>query len=414
MPYKNSEKRKEKSRDAARCRRGKESEIFSELAQALPLSDSVTSQLDKASIMRLSISMLKIYNILNATDHQLAQHTDDEAVDIINPDIVMKKQGDVASNSDCWEHLYQKALEGFAFILSHDGDIVYLSESVGKYLGLQQIELIGQSIYEFAHPCDHEEIREMLTPRHSDTSDSDKATASEGHGGKLDHKENRTQLLRLKCTLTSKGRNVNLKSATYKPMKFTGRLLVKCSDENPSFSPASKTSGSESSDELSSPGQGSTTGFPFLVGVAEPIPHPSNIEVPLDSKTFLSKHSMDMHFLFCDDRIEELAGFTSQDMIGKSIYDFHHGLDCEKIEKAFKDLFSKGQTVTEAYRFLAKEGGYLWVVTQATVINNSRTLKPQSVWCGTRRYGLIPCPGISPSQETNQLFSGASSPKGGA
>ena len=36
-------------------------------------------------------------------------------------------------------------------------------------------------------------------------------------------------------------------------------------------------------------------------------------------------------------RIEELAGFTSQDMIGKSIYDFHHGLDCEKIEKAFKD-----------------------------------------------------------------------------
>ncbi|GFS06326.1 LOW QUALITY PROTEIN: hypoxia-inducible factor 1-alpha [Elysia marginata] len=73
MPYKNSEKRKEKSRDAARCRRGKESEIFSELARALPLSDSVTSQLDKASIMRLSISMLKIYNILNATDYQLTR-----------------------------------------------------------------------------------------------------------------------------------------------------------------------------------------------------------------------------------------------------------------------------------------------------------------------------------------------------
>ncbi|RUS80285.1 hypothetical protein EGW08_011969 [Elysia chlorotica] len=378
----NSEKRKEKSRDAARCRRGKESEIFTELAQALPLPDSVTSQLDKASVMRLSISMLKIYNILSATGTE-GQLAVDDAVDMIGADNVLKRHGDVASsNSDSCDHLYQKALEGFAFILSHDGDIVYLSESVGKYLGLQQIELIGQSIYEFAHPCDHEEIKEMLTPRHGAASDSDRAGRSEGHSGRLDHKESRAQLLRLKCTLTSKGRNVNLKSATYKPMKFTGRLLVKSGDASlGSSSPASKTSGSESAEEVSSPGQSSASGFPFLVGVAEPIPHPSNIEVLLDSKTFLSKHSMDMRFLFCDDRIEELVGFPSQDMMGKSIYDFHHGLDYEKIEKAFKDLFSKGQTVTEAYRFLAKEGGYVWVVTQATVINNSRTLKPQSVVC---------------------------------
>ena len=80
----NSEKRKEKSRDAARCRRGKESEIFSELAQALPLSESVTGQLDKASIMRLSISMLKIYNILNATDPKLAQQMENDGLDLID------------------------------------------------------------------------------------------------------------------------------------------------------------------------------------------------------------------------------------------------------------------------------------------------------------------------------------------
>ena len=89
------------------------------------------------------------------------------------------------------------------------------------------------------------------------------------------------------------------------PMKFTGRLLVKCKAESSSVSLASKASasGTDSSDgELSGPGLGTSNGFPFLVGVAEPIPHPSNIEVPLDSKTFLSKHSMDMHFLFCDDR----------------------------------------------------------------------------------------------------------------
>lgn len=39
-----------------------------------------------------------------------------------------------------------------------------------------------------------------------------------------------------------------------------------------------------------------------LVLVGEPIPHPSNIEVPLDSQTFLSRHNMDMTFTYCDDR----------------------------------------------------------------------------------------------------------------
>lgn len=60
-----SDRRKEKSRDAARCRRGKESEVFYELAQELPLPHSVTSNLDKASIMRLAISYLHMRNLLS-------------------------------------------------------------------------------------------------------------------------------------------------------------------------------------------------------------------------------------------------------------------------------------------------------------------------------------------------------------
>lgn len=61
-----SERRKEKSRDAARCRRGKESEVFYHLAQELPLPHSVSSSLDKASIMRLAISYLRMRILLNA------------------------------------------------------------------------------------------------------------------------------------------------------------------------------------------------------------------------------------------------------------------------------------------------------------------------------------------------------------
>ncbi|CAB3246213.1 unnamed protein product [Arctia plantaginis] len=48
----NNEKRKEKSRVAARTRRNKEMHIFAELTAALPARKEDVDQLDKASIMR--------------------------------------------------------------------------------------------------------------------------------------------------------------------------------------------------------------------------------------------------------------------------------------------------------------------------------------------------------------------------
>lgn len=60
----NSEQRKEKSRDAARCRRSQETEIFCELANTLPIPCLSLSQLDKASVIRLAITHLKLRHML--------------------------------------------------------------------------------------------------------------------------------------------------------------------------------------------------------------------------------------------------------------------------------------------------------------------------------------------------------------
>lgn len=69
-----SERRKEKSRDAARCRRSKETEVFYDLAHQLPLPHSISSHLDKASIMRLAISFLRTHKLL-ATGTHTVPHT---------------------------------------------------------------------------------------------------------------------------------------------------------------------------------------------------------------------------------------------------------------------------------------------------------------------------------------------------
>lgn len=42
---------------------------------------------------------------------------------------------------------------------------------------------------------------------------------------------------------------------------------------------------------------------------------------------------------------------------------------------------TKGQAVSGQYRMLAKNGGYVWVETQGTVIYNSRNSQPQCIVC---------------------------------
>ncbi|ELU17982.1 hypothetical protein CAPTEDRAFT_50984, partial [Capitella teleta] len=101
-----TEKRKEKSRDAARSRRGKESEVFDQLGQCLPVAPSTLAQLDKASIMRVAISHLRLRKLFGFQDKM--------------------------------DSFYSKAVEGFLLLVTSNGDLTYVSESVSLHLGLTQ------------------------------------------------------------------------------------------------------------------------------------------------------------------------------------------------------------------------------------------------------------------------------------
>ncbi|KAM6956215.1 endothelial PAS domain-containing protein 1b [Aplochiton taeniatus] len=330
-----SERRKEKSRDAARSRRSKETEVFYELAHQLPMQHSVSSHLDKASIMRLAISFLRTRKLVAAgCDGSSSPTAEDRQMD----------------------SMYLRSLEGFITVLSSDGDIIFLSENIHKFMGLTQVELTGHSIFDFTHPCDHEEIRENLSLK----------TSGSGFGKK--DKEVSTErdfFMRMKCTVTNRGRNVNLKSASWKVLHCTGHLKVTTN---------------------SSPPPRVLCGFKeppltCVVLMCEPIPHPSSMETPLDSKTFLSRHSMDMKFTYCDERVTELMGYSPEDLLGRSVYEFYHALDASSVTKSHQNLCSKGQAVSGQYRMLAKHGGYVWVETHGTVIYNSRNSQPQCIVC---------------------------------
>ena len=43
----------------------------------------------------------------------------------------------------------------------------------------------------------------------------------------------------------------------------------------------------------------------------------------------------DLSALYCS--IKELLGYRSKDMLGESLYEFHHALDSEQLEKSYKN-----------------------------------------------------------------------------
>uniref|UniRef100_A0A8K9V112 Hypoxia inducible factor 1 subunit alpha, like n=1 Tax=Oncorhynchus mykiss TaxID=8022 RepID=A0A8K9V112_ONCMY len=321
-----TDQRKVRSRDAARCRRSLETELFYKLAHTLPLPRRVSADLDKAAIMRVTLSFLRMHH-LRSGGLPLDRVTD--------------------GDEDTVDAFYPRALAGFILVMTEEGDMIYLGDSVSKHLGIPQLELLGQSVYDFVHPCDQEELRELLAPRPGVS--------------KKKPVQQHTEInffLRMKSTLTSRGRTVNIKSATWKVLHCTGHMRVCCSGED------------------SSPPAGS-----FMTVLCEPIPHPSSVEFPLDRSTFLTRHSMDLCFTHCDGRVSELVGYEPEDLIGKSAYKFHHALDSDHVTKSLHILLSKGQVCTSLYRFLAKSGGFVWAETQATVIYNNKTSQPEAVVC---------------------------------
>ncbi|KAF3425137.1 hypothetical protein E2986_06353 [Frieseomelitta varia] len=292
--YLSNEKRKEKSRDAARCRRSKETDIFTELAAALPVPPEQAAHLDKASVMRLAIAYLKVRSVVDSI-----------------PGTVAKSE-----TLNQMDELFSKALNGFMLVLSSDGNMIYLSENVSDYLGVSQMDMMGQSVYEYSHPCDHEELRECLSSKPPENND--KRTCS--------------FFLRLKCTLTSKGRKVNLKSASYKVIHCTGRLTyIRDPASSRSENEANEDAEQKSDDEENERDTGAS-----LVLLGCPIPHPSNIEIPLGRHTFLSKHSLSMKFTYADEKLAEYLGWDSEELVGQSVFEFHHALDNLALDKSFK------------------------------------------------------------------------------
>ncbi|XP_070621039.1 neuronal PAS domain-containing protein 1 [Erythrolamprus reginae] len=367
--------RKEKSRNAARSRRGKENFEFYELAKLLPLPGAITSQLDKASIVRLTITYLKMRTfalqgdppwILRPEAPAPAGNASGRSMNALLKEIFEKHLGG---------HILQ-SLDGFVFALNQEGKFLYISETVSIYLGLSQVELTGSSIFDYVHPGDHLEVADQLGlkaplgPGHphrpkapllgsSASSEGPQSDLSSSRTTEGDEGLERSFFVRLKSTLTKRG--LHIKTSGYKVIHVTGRLRSR----RPSYPHAHSV-------------LGRVLG---LVALAHTLPPSTLSEVRIECHMFVFRVNMDLQIVYCESRITDYMDLCPSELVGKSCYRFIHGEDVEGIHQSHLDLLNKGQVVTRYYRWLQKNGGFVWVQSCATIsVNVKNPSERNMVW----------------------------------
>ena len=110
------------------------------LCHSLPIPTAISSTLlDKTSTVRLTMSTIR----LKSTFAQRLLH------------------GDTCEHTVVSGQLLLEALDGFCAVLSADGIVLYVSESVSVGLGLSQVEMIGNRLDDYVHAGDVERLTSL-------------------------------------------------------------------------------------------------------------------------------------------------------------------------------------------------------------------------------------------------------------
>ncbi|KAK2584866.1 hypothetical protein KPH14_002464 [Odynerus spinipes] len=338
---------KEKSKTAARWRREKENKEFLELGKLLPLPPTITSQLDKASIIRLTTSNLKMRQLF---PHGLGDNWGATPPPSNPLESAIKELGS----------LLLQTLDGFVFVVAPDGKIMYVSETASVHLGMSQVELTGNSIFDYIDPNDRNEMVSILSLPQSPADLAGFTFPPPNSRGEINLE--RVFFLRMKCILAK--RSAGLITDGYKVIHCSGYL--KC------------VIGSSTGSEYEDGGERCIRNV-GLLAVGHSFPTCAITEIKLCSNMFMFRASLDLKMIFIDTRATHFTGYQPQDLIEKTLYHYVHGCDMFELKYAHRVLLVKHQVTTKYYRFLTKFGGWVWMQSYATVVHNSRSSRPHCI-----------------------------------
>ncbi|VDN05667.1 unnamed protein product [Thelazia callipaeda] len=321
-------RRRETSRYAARDRRGQESDIFDDIRDTIPIVNEATvAQVDRSALLRVASTFCRL--------REIVKH-------------VLKPSYEEACQYSRFENILLDCLDGFLAIVDDDDTILYISESVSVFLGFTQTDLAGQLFKSFIHIDDYDTYRTCYLKN-------------------VNYEVGQTFTIRMKSVISPRGRNLNFKSAQFKPVSCNVRsvsvgycnvriILV-------TTLPA---------------GQGN-----FVTAFSKNINRYKEIHT--------TRHNLDMKFIFISHSFDLILSGKSNSLLGTSFYSLVYPTDLQAVVTSVRELFSKGHTKTSYYRLIGANKSVLWVQTEATITSRlKKNQRTSHVFCTHTVIGWHP------------------------
>lgn len=329
---------------------------------------AMSRKLDKLTVLRMAVQHLKS---IRGTIHSYPEEQ-------YKPSFLSDQE---------LKNLILQAADGFLFVVGCDrGRLLFVSDSVTKYLNYVQGDLLGQSLFDILHPKDVAKVKEQLSssdlnPRERlidaktmlpVTADVPQCTSRLCVGAR------RTFFCRMKCkasgqvkeeadTTTGCHTRTNKQSAD---KKFN---VIHCTGYLKEWTPVKM--GLEDETETDS------CNLSCLVAVGRILPHISTIAVAHSQANqnakpiqFISRHTLDGKFLFVDQRATLVLGYLPQELLGTSMYEYYHPDDIHFIANFHKiALQNTDKVTTTIYRFKTKDGNYIQLQSEWKSFKNPWT-----------------------------------------
>lgn len=313
------EQRKEKSRNAARCRRKNESENYQALIKLLPIQNEIIVNIDQGT----GLCLINKFMLLRSCLPECIRS---------GPLCIPKTDERLEENRQLIGGDILTACNGFFLISDNKYRTLFASHNVKQHLGVNETEIVGQDILSLVHEGDHDQIQDFFVfPKKKDS--------------KINHQ-------RLFCRMRTSFDACRSGKSKFKTA--TGRYKT----FNCSFVQLEPTS----IDSLR------------LYGIfLQSIPYPPAVDESFYFSSFVTHHSLDFKFIENSaSKITGLIGYNIDELIGKSFFNFCHPIDMIRASQTLNNMTKWRQLEFGPYRFYCKHGGWISLVTQATRVNGQK------------------------------------------
>ncbi|XP_043461471.1 circadian locomoter output cycles protein kaput-like isoform X2 [Leptopilina heterotoma] len=267
---------------------------------------------------------------------------------------------------------------GFFIVVTSTGKIVYISQHVEQQLGHAQAQLLGESLYNYVCPEDHEELTKNFsfndTQRNTTPAleSSDQLDESSNSSDDFSFKEEQRRSFSIRIAQRTVSRREHIQ---YECFHVSGNLCLANACRNAGLNV----------NRLKQRENNGTSNDIIFVGIARMLKKRTITELSLleaDKDEYVTRHLVDGRIIFCDHRISVVAGYMAEEVSGKSAFAFMHKDDFRWTMIGLRQMYNKGEGFEHScYRLVAKNGEFIYLRTHGYLEFDKNTQTVESFVC---------------------------------